>query len=258
MARKVFIFFLGLSVVGLILMTLIFSLVDAQSFIQGLNPSGKEIILSRTIVMLELAIISTLASLCLLLAIFSTASFIPIMLEKGNIDLFLSKPISRSQLIWGKYFGGLIVIFLNILFLIIGVWLIISIKFSYWDFSFLLVSFGIIFTFAVLYALIIFFGIISKSSIPGMMAAYFIFIILSPVLFALKSNLNSLVRNDFVKTIIEGIYYIIPKTSELMGKMNLDLASGKGIDDFQPVLSSFLFLILTMWFSIFLFKKKDF
>jgi len=85
MARKVFIFFLGLSVVGLILMTLIFSLVDAQSFIQGMNPSGKEIILSRTIVMLELAIISTLASLCLLLAIFSTASFIPIMLEKGRV-----------------------------------------------------------------------------------------------------------------------------------------------------------------------------
>jgi hypothetical protein len=61
-----------------------------------------------------------------------------------------------------------------------------------------------------------------------------------------------------VRGIIKVIYYIIPKTSELMGQLTLNLASGKGITDFQPVLTSFLFLILIMGISNFIFVKKDF
>jgi ABC-type transport system involved in multi-copper enzyme maturation permease subunit len=180
------------------------------------------------------------------------------MLEKGNIDLLLSKPISRTQLLFGKYLGGTLVVFLNIAFLIIGAWIIISLKFSYWNFNFLLVILVITFTFAVLYSIVVLCGILFRSSVPGMMLAYFIFLILSPALIFVKLQLQTLSGKELLKGVVDSLYYIIPKTSELMGTINLNVGQGKFISDFQPVLSSFLFLILVMFFCDYLLRRKDF
>jgi ABC-2 type transport system permease protein len=254
MARKVFIFFLIISALVLIVTGLIFGLSSNVSIGAG----GANSPFGNPITMIEMLIISPLASLCLLLAIFSSSSFVPVMLEKGNIDLLLSKPVSRGQLLWGKYIGGILVVLINITFLIVGVWLIISIKFGFWDFYFLSIIFTITFTFAVLYALIVLLGVITKGSTLGMMIAYFVFIILSPLLFAARDKMDSFIESKFVKQIIEAVYYIIPKTSELMGKVTVNLASGKGIEDYQPILTSLAFLILTMGIAISIFRNKDF
>jgi ABC-type transport system involved in multi-copper enzyme maturation permease subunit len=256
-ARKVFIFFFGLSCFSLIITGLIFGFVETDGILDSFLGS-KENFSGNIVTMIELAILSPLASIGLLLSIFSASSFIPVLLEKGNIDLFLSKPISRAQLIIGKYCGGLLVVFLNIAFLVLGIWIIISLKFSYWDPEFIWTIVTISFTFAVLYALIVFLGVITKGSLLGMMGAYFIFIILSPLLHAFKEQFSGFIKNDIIKKIVEILYYIIPKTSELMGKISFEITQGKGITDFQPVISSFLFLILMLLFSIFLFQKKDF
>jgi ABC-2 type transport system permease protein len=254
MARKVFIFFLIISALVLIITGLIFGFSSTIS----LGAAGANSPFGSPVTMVEMLIIFPLASLCLLLAIFSSSSFVPVMLEKGNIDLLLSKPVSRDQLLWGKYLGGILVVLFNIAFLIIGVWLIISIKFASWDFYFLNIIFTITFTFAVLYALIVLLGVITKGSTLGMMLAYFIFIIMSPLLFSVKDKLDVLIQSKFLKQFIIAIYYITPKTTELMNKVMVNLASGKGIDDYQPILSSLAFLILTMGIAISIFRKKDF
>ena len=180
------------------------------------------------------------------------------MLEKGNIDLLLSKPISRTQLLLGKYLGGTLVVFINIAFLILGAWVIISLKFSYWNFNFPLVILVITFTFAVLYSVVVLFGILFKSSVPGMMTAYFIFLILSPALHFVKLQLQTLTGKEVFKSMVDSLYYFIPKTSELMGTINSNTGQGKAIGDIQPVLSSLLFLILIMFFCDYIMKKKDF
>ena len=258
LARKVFISFLIISSIALLIMILVFSLTDTASIISGFNKSNQNFPIHQIISGLELLIVTPLSGLCLLLAIFSSASFIPVMLEKGNIDLLISKPVSRSQLIWGKFWGGILVVFINIAYLVIGAWLIISIKFSYWDFSFLLIIFSITFTFAVLYSLIMFFGVLTKGQTLGMMVAYFIFIILSPLFVAGHSEWNVFIQSKFLKSLIDIGYYIIPKTSELMGKITIELATGKDIGDYQPILTSLAFLILTMGITISIFRKKDF
>ncbi len=259
LARKVFLFFIGISILAIIITALIFSVVDTQSIISGLeNKTGNDFVVRNIVSMLEIMIISPLAGLGLLLAIFSSSSFVPNMLEKGNIDLLLSKPVSRQQLIWGKFTGGLLVVLTNIAFLVVGIWLIISLKFSFWDPTFLWAILIITFTFAVLYSLIVFCGILTRGSMLGMMLAYFIFLILSPLLTLAKDRADIFFKSDVVKEIVKGIYYLIPKTSELMGTMISNLATGKGIGDFQPLISSFLFLVLMMILSIIIFRKKDF
>ncbi len=255
MARKVFIFFFILALLAVLITGLIFMLSSSVN----VNAVGMHNMpYDNPVTMIEMMIISPLTSLCLLLAIFSTASFVPIMLEKGNIDLLLSKPVSRDQLLWGKFFGGILVVLLNIAFLVIGVWLIISIKFSSWNFAFLNIIITVVFTFAVLYSLMILFGVLTKSSTLGMMVTYFVFIILSPILFAAKDKFYGLISSSLVKSLIDIFYYIIPKTSELLGGITNDLVSGKSITNYQPILTSLAFLILTMGISISIFRKKDF
>lgn len=258
LARKVFIFFTIISALFLLGLTVVFSLINTDSILSSLSPAGDNLALAEIISKIQLIITAPLSNLCLLLAIFAASSFVPLMLEKGNIDLLLSKPLSRTQLLLGKYFGGILVVFINIAFLILGTWVIISLKFSYWNFSFPLVIVVITFTFAVLYSIVILFGILFRSSVPGMMIAYFIFLILSPALVFVRAQLKTLSGKEVLKSIVEGLYFIIPNTSELMGTVNSSIGQGKLIADLQPVISSFLFLILVMSFCDLILRKTDF
>jgi len=258
MARKVFIFFAGISTLVLVGLVIIFSILDINTLLSSVKQGGTEAAFGDMVGAFEYLIVSPLTGLCLLLAIFSSASFVPNMMEKGNIDLLLSKPVSRNQLLLGKYFGGILVVFLNVFFLILGTWIIVSVKFGYWNYSFLIISLTITFTFAVLYSLIVFLGVLTRSPVLGMMVAYLIYIILSPLLFAYKEKLHILISGDIIKAVLNGLYYIIPQTSELTGKMSFDLAAGNSLTNYQPVLTSLIFLILLLSFSMVLFRKKDF
>ncbi|MFZ0456584.1 MAG: hypothetical protein WAM24_22735 [Ignavibacteriaceae bacterium] len=262
MARKVFLFFLGISAIVIIVLALITILTNTSSILGNIgnfsrdNKLGTEGI-GGMVTMFEIVIINSIANLGLLLAIFSSASFVPVMLEKGNIDLLLSKPISRAQLLWGKYFGGILVVLINIAFLIFGIWFIISLKFSYWNFAVLWSVLLITFAFAALNAVIVLFGVMTKSSDLGMMTAYCIYLILSPFLLASKDRMLPFLENKVLNTILDGFYYIIPKTSEIFGKDIFNLASGTNIE-IQPIISSFLFLLFIMILSVEIFKRKDF
>ena len=259
LARKVFLFFAGVTLLVLAGALLFFTLIDFDTLMGMSKSSGEDGIVGKSINSIVVTIIiNPLANLGLLLAIFSSASFVPVMLEKGNIDIFLSKPISRVQLLIGKYLGVVLYVFINIFIFITGIWLIISFKFAYWDASFLTLAALITFTFAVLYALIVFFGVLTKSSILGMMVAYLIFLILSPMMLLYKEKLHLFVSSEVIKTLLDGLYFIIPQTAELMGLTLIDLALGKGIVNFQPIITSFLFLILFLVFSLLLFRRKDF
>ena len=258
MARKVFIFFSIISLLVVIFTAVILGVTNLDSLVNGFAGKNAAPMMIDIVSKLEIAIITPLASLGLLLAIFASSSFIPIMLEKGNIDLLLSKPVSRTQLLWGKYFGGILVVFLNIAILILGVWLSISFKFSIWSYTFLWSILIITFTFAVLYSLIVCFGVMTKSSMFGMMIAYLIFLILSPLLKFFQGDMQTFITSGFWKGLIDTLYYIIPKTSELMGKTIITLANGGGVENYQPIWTSLLFLVGMMGLSNYIFNKKDF
>lgn len=258
MARKVFIFFSIISLLVVIFTAIILGVTNLDSLVNGFAGKNAVPMMIDIVSKLEIAIITPLASLGLLLAIFASSSFIPIMLEKGNIDLLLSKPVSRTQLLWGKYFGGILVVFLNIAILILGVWLSISFKFSIWSYTFLWSILIITFTFAVLYSIIVLFGVLTKSSMFGMMFAYLIFLILSPLLKFASGDVQNFITSEFWKGVIDTSYYIIPKTSELMGNTIMTLAQGGGIENYQPIWTSLLFLAAMMGLSNYIFNKKDF
>lgn len=257
MAKKIFIFFFAMSVLGLIIMLLVFSATNLDDFLQSVSMGGERQDLNEVITSFELMILPLVGFFGIMIAIFSSSSFIPDMLEKGNIDLLLSKPISRDQLIIGKFKGVTLFVLLNFAFLLGGIWLIISSKFGYWDFSFLWTIPILTFTFAVLYSIILLLGIITRSSVLGMMIAYFIFLIISPFLNFAKNNFEILTDNTIVKNILLGLYYFFPKSDELGGEMSRRILEGTPLD-YQPLATSVLFLITMLVLSLVIFRKKDF
>jgi len=76
---------------------------------------------------------STLGSIGMILSIIATAGFIPHLLEKGAIEVVVSKPIARWMLFVGRYLGGIsfvlfhATVFIGLTFLVAGlrwgVWL---------------------------------------------------------------------------------------------------------------------------------------
>ncbi len=256
-SKKIIVTFFAISTFVIIVFGLLFTFVATDSFLSGNMVNKNALNASAELVKgLKLFIVAPLFGGGLFLSIFSASSFIPNMLEKGNIDLLISKPISRPQIILGKFLGGVMIVLLNIAYLILSIWILIGFKFAVWDPSLLFSILTITFTFASLYALIIFIGILTQSSVLAMMLTYLIFFILSPILSA-RGTIGVLISNDILKTVLDVFYYIIPKTSEL-GSLTTELALGYGISECQPILTSLAFLILVLFSSIIIFSKKDY
>lgn len=259
LSKKLFIFFAGISTFVLLLFILVFGFFSTGD-LRGAIPQNpdKETaeMFKNAVAYFKMVIISPLFIGGLFISIFATASFIPTMLEKGSIDLLLSKPVSRSQVIWGKFIGGTLMVLINIAYFIIAFWAIIGLKFGVWEASFLLSILLITFTFMALYALIILIGILTRSSALSIMISYLVILILSPLL-AMRNKNDFLINNQFVEWISDGLYYIVPKTSELSSITN-SLILNKSIDSYQPIISSLLFMILTLALTIIIFSKKDY
>jgi ABC-type transport system involved in multi-copper enzyme maturation permease subunit len=100
-----------------------------------------------------------------LLGIVATASFIPNMMRKGTVDLVLSKPVGRSQLLIFKYLGGLTFLFVNALLIIVAVWLCVGLRSGIWSPAFLLTIPLLTFFFAILYAVSTLTAVLTRSTV---------------------------------------------------------------------------------------------
>src|SRR5581483_11135960 len=68
------------------------------------------------------------AWVAVLVGVVITASFVPTMLQKGAVELWLSKPIHRPVLLAYKYLGGLVFVFLLTAVTVLGVWAAIGLR----------------------------------------------------------------------------------------------------------------------------------
>ncbi|GJQ62350.1 MAG: hypothetical protein SCALA702_14030 [Melioribacteraceae bacterium] len=259
-ARRIILVFAGVSTFSLVILALLLFSTDAMDLVGAFDMKTRvdgQLVDVKTELATGIKALFTipLYGIGLFLSIFAVSGFIPSLLEKGNIDLFLSKPIARAELILGKFFGGTAVVFLNIFYIVVGIWVLLGLGLNVWSADFLLVSFTITFTFMVLYTLIILVGILTRSSILAMMLSYLFFFVLSPILESRGSFSQFL--GETWNMVIEILYYIIPQTTEL-GRISLELATGTTPESLLPLLYNSIILILTISSSIIIFNKKDF
>ena len=143
--------------------------------------------------------------------VFGTAGVITDALEKGTVDLYLSKPIARWQLLLGKYLGSVAAIFLNILYFIGGLWLIVGLKVGVWNTQFLLSSLLLTYIFASLYAVVTLFGVVSRNMAIALIAGILYLILVAGPLESRQTGLYLLSESGIYRGILDGLYYIFPQ-----------------------------------------------
>ncbi len=256
-SKKIVITFAAISTFVLLCFALFFTFVSLDNMINmGDSSQGQQNLIEDIFYFIKMGLVIPLFGGGLFLAIFSASGLIPSMLEKGTAELILSKPISRMQLILGRYFGGILMVLLNIAYLIFFLWILLGIKFGMWELDFLLTIFTVTYAFATLYSLIILLGILNRGSIFAMMISYLIFFVLSPIL-AARDTITLFASSDTLSFILEILYYIVPQTSDL-GELTTDIAAGGGMGNPDSFFISAIFIILTLGLSIFIFSKKDY
>lgn len=258
LAKKIFIIFFIVSSLVIGGFILFFSFFDFSRMLSANSMPGSSTqeIMEQIIMGFKVGTISPLYGGALFLSIFSTAGIISSLLEKGNIDLFLSKPISRLQLLMGKFLGGLAIVFVNVAYVIVSLWIIIGVRFSIWSPEFLLSILLITFAFAVIYSLIILLTVMSRSSLLPLILSYMIFFILSPIL-AQRDSIYEMTGKKLLKVIMDGLHYIIPQTTEL-GRFAAVISIGKSAASYEPVITSFILMVLMLGGAITIFNKKDY
>lgn len=211
-------------------------------------------------------------NLIIFFSLISTASFIPSMLEKGTIDLLISKPISRTMILLSKFMGAVLFVFLSMVFLLGSIWLILSLKSGFWDFSFLLSILWITFAFATMYSIVVVIGLTTQSTVIAILVNFFLIFVLCPLLSIREAVIFSLVTNDTVKFVFDFLYYIFPKPGEIRDlanamilgepintwKTSVNAETGSFTASWMSAISSLLFSLVMMAYSIYYFSKKDY
>lgn len=202
----------------------------------------------------------------LLFGIFATAGLIPSMLEKGTVELYLSKPISRPLLLLSRSVGACAGIALNLLYFAGAIWLMIGLKTGIWHQGFLLASFTVVPLFFFYYSVVAFIALTSNSTGFAIMFAL-IFWFFSSALHLREMALYIWWDNVVFHRILDILYYATPQVSpmlesatkligpDILKRPTLTEQSGF---DVLPFLYSLLSSSLLYGLSAWRFSRKDY
>jgi ABC-type transport system involved in multi-copper enzyme maturation permease subunit len=262
LAKKTFIVFFALSTLNLLffLLALDVDVVDgAVAMIQifGMDvQSNQPIDVQEMIIMIESFIAVFFAFVGgIFFSIFATASLFPTMLEKGSIEILLSKPLTRTQIFFGRYLGAQSIMVLNVVYLIGGSWLVLSWKTDFWYFPYLYSIPMVIAAFAFMYALMALVGLTTRSPGVSIMVAYAA-LLFSALFTPNKEKFYALLSNK-IYYLLEGIYHTLPKIYD-MGIMTFSLVNGKPFDGWMALWTSAIASFFMLFISIIVFSKKDY
>jgi ABC-type transport system involved in multi-copper enzyme maturation permease subunit len=189
------------------------------------------------------------------LAVFASAGLVPSVLEPGRIELLLSKPISRAHLLLGRYLGNIVVVSLNSIYLVLGVWTILGVKTGIWSPMFLIAIATTTFIFAVLLAVVLLVGVVLESAAAATMITVALMII-SPIL-AQTSMMMRLLSSEWSRGVWRTLYYIFPKVYEL-GEITLNAIQSGTFGGYTPIWTSALFGIATLGAALWVFQRRNF
>ncbi|MGZ7039205.1 MAG: ABC transporter permease [Thermoanaerobaculia bacterium] len=200
--------------------------------------------------------------LCTFLAIFATAHLVPRMQEKGTIDLYLSRPVSRIKLLMSRYIAGLILAASNIFYLIGSMWLIVVWKTHVVHPRFMMAGVIILFVVATLLAFAFLIGVVTSSTAVSIMTSYALFFF--GFMLVGHTRFAAAVSKEWQAALINGLYWVFPKSAELFGAV-ISFVSDKQLPRElasaltpAPFVSTALFAIGCLSLASWLFHRKEF
>lgn len=201
------------------------------------------------------AIATFLYTFGMFLAVFASSGLVPSILEPGRIEVLVSKPISRYRILLGRYAGNVMVVSCNIIYLVLGVWIILGLKTGIWSPAFLVSIATTIFIFAVLLSVVALVGVLFESAALATMVTVAL-MIMSPIL-AQTGIMMRLLSSEWSREIWKTLYYGLPKVYDL-GRITLDAIQDRTFAGWMPIWTSALFAAVVLAGALAIFEKKDF
>ena len=238
------------------------ALAGATLFGRSVDLGGEKVDMDRLVLGFETGFSGFLYMLGTFLALFATAHLVPRLQEKGTIDLYLSRPVSRTKLLLSRYCGGLLLAAANLLYLFGAIWLIVVWKTGIAHPRFFLGGVVILFGIAAMLALAFLIGVVTSSTAVSLMVTYAIFFFAA--LLSAREKIAAAVSSEWSAGLIRALYWIFPKTAEL-GRATVALVSGGetfrglgSIDALAVFGSTGLFGLLALGLAAWRFSRKDF
>ena len=109
-AKKIFLGFFVIATIIILFFLFLINVDSVEGMVNMMESSGEEGV-KQLVTGFEVGMINLSYLLVITFCFIAVSSFIPSMLEKGNIDILLSKPVSRTNIILAKFLGGVLLIF---------------------------------------------------------------------------------------------------------------------------------------------------
>ena len=190
------------------------------------------------------------------LAIFASSGLIPSVLEAGRISLLLSKPISRTMLLMGRYLGNVLIVAANDTYLIATIWVIIGLKTGIWEPRFLLAIPISLFIFAVLLCVVVLLGVVSESAALSVMVS--VALMLISTILAQHQIVVKLLDAEWSRDLWMALYWIVPKFFDLGAAMRQIILFDREANWIVPVWTSTIFGIVVLWSALHVFRRRDY
>ena len=110
-----------------------------------------------------------LGSVGIILAIIATAGFFPALMERGVIEVVLSKPMPRWKLFLGKYLGGLTFVLFHATVFVVLTFLVVGFRWGAWLPGYLLSIPLVVLLFSYLYCVSVLVTVMSRSTVAAVL-----------------------------------------------------------------------------------------
>ncbi len=250
-------FALSSLLIAIFLFVLRIDIVEGAVSFMGIERTTRQIFNIRKFVNVSYAWVSIVLYIWgTFLAIFASSGLIPSVLEAGRISLLLSKPLTRTTLLMGRFLGNVLVVAANHVYLICSIWIIIGLKTNIWEPRFLLAIPISIFMFAVLLCVVALIGVISESAALSVMVS--VALMLISTILAQRQVVVKLLDSEWSRQLWLTFYWIVPKVYDLGAAMRQIILLDQQVDWMAPVWTSTLFGAVVLSSAIYIFQKRDF
>ena len=190
----------------------------------------------------------------ILLTLFATAPLIGSLLERGRVDLVLSKPIGRMGLLGSHVLGVLVVVFSLAVYLMGAVWLIMSIKTGIWNFHFLTSIGMVMIMFTIMYSVVLLIGVSTRSTALSLIVTYGL--IFCSLIFLGKDTIATQINMPW-RQVFLGFYHVLPNFAEVTQSV-VQLAGGEPVGSWYALISSAIFGVVVYALAAIRFARRDF
>jgi ABC-type transport system involved in multi-copper enzyme maturation permease subunit len=189
------------------------------------------------------------------LAIFASAGLISAVFEPGRVELLLSKPVQRWQILMGRYLGNLLIVGFNLFYLVTGFWIIFGVKVGVWRPYLLLASVITLFMFGVVLTFILLTAVLWENAAVSILATFALVIIC--LILGARPMLERLLSSETSRNIVSGLYYVLPKIPDT-GNILMKIIMGTHIDSWMPIWSSAIFGAVVLGTGLWVFSRRNF